>query len=277
LQLKGKFGSAAIFMAGGTDEMVNLHGQYRCPFEHLISLTGIKGFDRIEETEGSLHIGATATHTELAKSDLIKSKYAILRDATALVGSAQIRNVGTIGGNVCSSLPSADTSCPLLALGAKVKIASAARGEHVEDMVDFFLAPGKNILREDELVVEFIVPAVAPRSAGGFYKIGRRKALEIAILSASVVIELDADRRTCRAAGIALSTVAPTPLRVNAATAELIGKPVTEETLTSTGWAAVREASPRDSFRSDAAYRKEMIPVAVKRAGLLALERAYKA
>ena len=274
LQLKGRFGAQAIFMAGGTDAMVSLNKERKCSFEHLISLKGIAGLNYIKEEKDNLHIGATATHSEIAKSVLIESKYAILKDAVSQVGSAQIRNVGTIGGNVCSSLPSADSSSPLLTMGAKVKIASAARGEQIQDLADFFTGAGKNILREDELLVEFIIPAAEPNSAGGYYKIGRRKAVEIALLAASVYLKLDKDKKTCSDARIALGTAAPIPLRIKAAVTELTGRPVTEETLAKAGLAAVKEASPRTSFRSDADYRKAVIPVAVKRAGLLALERA---
>ena len=273
VQLKSRFGTKAIFMAGGTDEMVGLHEKHTCSFEHLISLTGIQSLNEIKEENGSLYIGATATFSEIAKSDLIKSKYAILKDAASQVGSVQIRNVGTIGGNVCSSLPSADTSSPLLALGAKVKIVST-RGESIQDLAGFFVAAGKNILREDEMVAEFIIPAAEPNTGGGYYKLGRRKALEIALLAAAVYLKLDKDKKTCLEARIALATVAPTPLLIKEAVTELIGKSVTEETLTKAGLAAIKEASPRTSFRSDADYRKDVIPVAVKRAGLLALERA---
>ena len=274
LQLKSQFGLKAVFMAGGTDEMITLKEQHKCSFEHMISIRGIPGLNYIKEENGKLYIGAVATFSEITKSALINSKYAILKDAASQVGSVQVRNAATIGGNVCTSLPSADISSPLLALGAQVKIASAARGERIQDLADFFIAPGKNILREDELLVEFIIPAAEPHSAGAYYKVGRRKALDIATMAAAVYIKLDKDKKICDDARIALTTVAPTPLRVKAAVAELIGKPVTEETLTKAGLAAAKEASPRSSFRSDADYRKDVIPVAVKRAGLLALERA---
>jgi len=273
VNMRQKYGEKSIYIAGGTDVLPKMRKQSGPVPPALISLKGIAGLNNICDEEGAVKIGALVTHRELERSALSGQRFPVLADAVSQIGSVQIRNVATIGGNLCSSLPSADTSSPLLVLNAAVKIFSLSRGEYIIDLKEFFVSSGKNILKANELLEEIIIPKPEPNSGGAYYTISRRNAMELPLLGAAVYLVMN-EAGQCKEARISLTTCAPTPLKTEEAAMDLVGKEINEETLYAAGKAAARDASPRrGSFRCDSDYRIDMIPVVVKRAGMIAFKR----
>jgi carbon-monoxide dehydrogenase medium subunit len=296
LGLLQRYRSKAVVVAGGTDVMVGIRQRKLAP-EVLISLRGLNGFDRIERDGQAVRIGSLSTHRKVAESVLIRESFSALSDAACHVGSLQIRNVATIGGNISNGLPSADTACPFLIFDTQVKI-KGARGERTLLLDQFFIGPGKTALQSDEILLEFVIPSLPSHSGSCYRKIARRRAMELPVLGMAMLLAVDIvnagplrealkreatiedlqgalDRSEiyCREARIALGVVAPTPIRAKGAEAVLKGVRVTTETLRETGEKASREIKPRDTMRGSAWFRKEMVRVLPGRLAMTCLER----
>ena len=298
LSLLEQHGEKAKLLAGGTDVIVMAKQNTISP-EVLISLRGIPGLDRIERQNGDLKIGALVTHRTLEKSELIRKEYSALADATDWLGSIQIRNVATLGGNICTAAPSADTATPLLVLGAKVKIKNL-KEERMVPIEEFFKGPAETVLRTGEIVTEFIIPRLMPNTGSAYWKLQRRQALDLPILGVSILLSLDKntvscsdmlctaspissilhtmekDELICKEARIALGVAAPTPMRATRSEQMLRGKSLSDELLSRVAQAASEEAKPRDSIRGEAWYRREMVNVLVKRMAMKCIERVVQ-
>jgi carbon-monoxide dehydrogenase medium subunit len=264
----------AKYMAGGTDVLVKIKEGKLAP-DHLISLRHIIAQDRpfLNTETGELYIGAFTTHRAIETSALIQRRYPILHDAVRNIGSVQIRNVATIGGNLVNAVPSADGAIPLIALDGKAHI-YGPKGYRLIDLMRFFLGPGQCDIQGAEILTEIIIPPQPPRTGGAYIKHGRREAMELPMLGVGVLLGLEHDLATCAKARICLGVAAPTPFRARQAEKHLTGKAVTEDTLAEAGRIAAGESRVRDSIRGVAWYRREMVGVLVKRMGALALERA---
>jgi len=297
LTLFAKYGEKAKWIAGGTDVIVMIKQKTMAP-DVLISLQAIPGLDQIQYN-GSLSIGPMVTHRAIEKSEAIKKNFSALTDAADFLGSIQIRNVATIGGNICTAAPSADTATPLLVLGAQVKIKSL-KEEKTLPIKEFFKGPGKTVLKPGELVKELLIPKPLPNTGSAYYKLQRRLALDLPILGVSVLLSLDknkvtctdmlctaspissilhkmeADEIVCKEVRIALGVAAPTPLRAVKAEALLKGKKLSDELLEEVAETAAKEAQPRDSIRGEAWYRRDMIKVLVKRMAMKSIERVVQ-
>jgi CO/xanthine dehydrogenase FAD-binding subunit len=239
----------------------------------LISLKSIPGLDHIEYKEGELRIGALATHRKLELSPIIRRSFPILIDAVENIGSVQIRNVATLGGNIVNAVPSADGAIPLIALGAKVRLVGP-KGERVMALEDIFTGPGQTVLEQAEILCEFVIPRLPPRTGGAYWKHTRRAAMELPILGVSVLISLAEDLQTCVEARIGLGVMAPTPMRARKAEGVLRGKKLSDLVLEEAGRVAAAESQPRDTARGEAWYRREMVEVLVPRVGKTSVERA---
>lgn len=264
----------AKYIAGGTDVLVKMREGKLAP-DCLISLRHIIGQDRpfLNTETGELYIGAFMTHRSIELSTLVQHRYPILHDAVKNIGSVQIRNVATIGGNLVNAVPSADGAIPLIALDGKAHI-YGPKGYRLVDLARFFLGPGQCDIQGAEILTEIIIPRMALRTGGAYTKHGRREAMELPMLGVGVLFTLEPDMTTCAKARICLGVAAPTPFRAKEAEKYLAGKPVTADTLSEAGRIAAGESRVRDSIRGVAWYRREMVGVLVKRMGLLALERA---
>ena len=264
------------YIAGGTDVLVKLKEGKIGP-DYLVSLRHIIGQDRpfLNTETGELYIGAFMTHRSIERSSLVQHRYPILHDAVKNIGSVQIRNVATIGGNLVNAVPSADGAIPLIALDGKAHI-YGPKGYRLIDLARFFLGPGQCEIQGAEILTEIIIPRLLPRTGGAYIKHGRREAMELPMLGVGILLSLEPDRVTCAKARICLGVAAPTPFRALAAEAYLRGKSVTEDSLAEAGKIAAGESRVRDSIRGVAWYRREMVGVLVKRMGLLALERAKR-
>jgi carbon-monoxide dehydrogenase medium subunit len=273
VSLHESYGDRARYIAGGTDVLVKVKEGKLAP-DYLISLKHIHGQDRpyLKQDTGELRIGAFVTHRAIEKSSVVRLHYPILHDAIKNIGSVQIRNVATIGGNLVNAVPSADGAIPLIALDGKAHI-YGTKGHRSVDLLRFFLGPGQCDLERGEILLEIIVPPPAPRTGGAYVKHGRREAMELPMLGVGVVLSLEEDLLTCAKARICLGVAAPTPLRCIQAENYLVGKTVDEASLAETGRIAGEESKVRDSIRGLAWYRREMVGVLVRRMGMKALKR----
>jgi carbon-monoxide dehydrogenase medium subunit len=263
----------ARYVAGGTDILIKIKEGKTTP-EYLISLRHILGQDRplFNPETGELFIGAFVTHRCIEKSSIVRRRYPILHDAVRNIGSVQIRNVATIGGNLVNAVPSADGAIPLIVLDAKVKI-YGPKGMRDIDLIHFFVGPGQTVLEGSEILTEIVVPPLLPRTGSAYVKFGRRKAMELPLLGVGVLISLEEDQDTCAKARIGLGVAAPTPIRAFEAERYLTGKIVAADTLAEAGRIAAEESRVRDSIRGVAWFRRAMVGVLVERMGLTSLER----
>jgi carbon-monoxide dehydrogenase medium subunit len=273
VSLHVSYGDRAKYVAGGTDVLVKIKEGKLMP-DFLISLKHIIAQDRpfLDHETGELYIGAFVTHRSIEVSSIVREHYPILHDAVSNIGSVQIRNVATIGGNLVNAVPSADGAIPLITLDAKAHI-YGTKGKRAAELRRFFLGPGQCDLDGGEILTELVIPPLPPRSGGAYVKHGRRSGMELPMLGAGVLISLEEDMQTGAKARICLGVAAPTPLRCLQAEESLIGKVVNEDALDNAGKIAAAESKVRDSIRGVAWYRREMVGVLVKRMGLKALER----
>ena len=274
LEVLETFGERGKILAGGTDLLLQMERDYARP-EHLVSLKRIQNLSDMGLEDGLFHLGANTTHRAVELSPVVRERFGALHDAVSVLGSIQIRNVATVAGNICNGAPSADTSGPLLALGASAKVMSL-RGERVIALEDFFLSPGRTALNPGEMLVCTLIPEPLSRTGSAYTKMMRRKAMDLAMLGVSVSISLAEDRKRVQDARIALTTLAPTPLRSYKAEGVLKGERISEALILEAAEQAVLESCPRSSYRSTAEYRKEMIRVLLPRTLSRALGRLSK-
>lgn len=270
-----ELGEKARIVAGGTDVFVQMRGGSSSP-EYLVDIKKIPGLAGCEFSEDKKFvIGALTTHHELERLDVVREKFTILYDGVSRVGSVQIRNRATIGGNICNALPSADGAGPLLALNAVLCI-HGPKGLRKLQLDKFFLGPRKTVLSKGEVLTHIVIPPCRPLSGGAYIKHARREAMDLALLGVAVHLELEQDLKTCREARIALSTAAPVPFRAYQAELDLKGRLLSEEALDQAGQVASKEAQPRTSWRSSEEFRRHLIRVLVPRAARMALKRLEK-
>ena len=269
-----EYGPKATLIAGGTDVMVKIRNTKKSP-EVLISLRGLTDLKYIRKNDG-YHIGALTTHRMLEQSELIRSELSALHDGASEVGSVQIRNVATLGGNICNAAPSADTSGPLMVLNATV-VLEGPEGRRSVPIADFFTGTYRTVRKADEVLIEFQIPAEMESFGSAYWKHSRRKAMELPLLGISVALKLS-ENQEISDARIALTVAAPTPVRAYKAEDFLKGKPLDDDVLREAGKIASSRdcCSPRDSLRCAAWYREEIIQVSVPRMAKLAAERAKK-
>ena len=272
ISLHQSYGDQAHYIAGGTDVMVKIKEGKISP-HHVISLKRLQGLDHIAYENGELTIGAMVTHRMLELSPIIRKECPILIDAVENIGSVQIRNVATIGGNIVNAVPSADSAVPLITLGAEVRL-QGPEGKRAIALEDFFIGPGKTVLKDGEILLEIVIPKQLPHTGAAYWKHTRRAAMELPILGVAVLMSLNDDMQTCTEARIGLGVVAPTPMRAKNAEAILKGNKVDDEMLKKAGKAAAQECKARDSIRGKAWYRRDMVEVFVQRMARVAMKRA---
>jgi carbon-monoxide dehydrogenase medium subunit len=260
-----KNGAGGHFLAGGTDLVIlmkekGLVPSYVVDLKRIPSLSGIR-----ENPDASLTIGALTTMREVETSSLIQQKYPFLAQSAAEVGSIQIQNRATIGGNMANATPSADVAPALLVLDTKAKI-SGEEEERVIDLEKFFVGPGKTVMKQDEILTELIVPPHPPSLRGEYIKFSPREMMDLAYVGVAVALVLDQKERRCQYIRIALGAVSPTPMRARKAEAILLNQVLTEELAERAGEEAAKECKPISDVRSSAEYRREMVRVNTKRA-----------
>ena len=257
-------GHGARILAGGTDLILQMkQGQVHPSL--VVDVKKVPELNRLEWSEpGGLHVGAVVPLNKLVTFTAILERYNILAQACSLIGSQQIRNRGTIGGNICNAAPSADSVPALLCLGARAVLASS-NGTRKIDLNDFFMAPGKTAIGDDELLVEIEVPTPPVLSAGCYLRHTTREEMDIAVVGVASLITLSLQDKTVKEARIALGAVAPTPVRAHNAEAFLVGKSVTPDIIEEAAEKAAVETSPISDLRGSAEYRHEIVKVLTRR------------
>jgi carbon-monoxide dehydrogenase medium subunit len=238
----------------------------------VIDLSGVAALRALEgDGARGLQIGAAVTARELELDPRVRSRYQSLAEGGALVGSVQVRNLATVGGNLCNAAPSADMAPPLMALDATAVIVGP-RGQRRVPLADFFVGVRRTVLAPDELLLKLEVPPPPPRSGGTYVRHTPRRELDIAVVGVASQVALSDG--VCAEARIALAAVAPTPVRATAAEASLRGQSVTAQSIERAAELAVEAASPISDQRGSAEFRRHLVRVLTRRTLTTAIERA---
>jgi xanthine dehydrogenase iron-sulfur cluster and FAD-binding subunit A len=263
LDLLAEYGERARIVAGATDLTLELERGQRPGVDTLIDITRVPGLDQIAVRSDTIRLGPLVTHNHLVGHPTLAERALPLVQAAWSVGAPQIRNRGTVAGNVITASPANDTITPLWALGASVTLASK-RGERTLDFPSFYRGVRQTAMQPDEMLTAITFPALAKHERGMFLKLGLRKAQAISVVNAAVILGFEGDQIIH--AVITLGSVAPTILRVPVAEQYLRGKTLTDEVIREAARLAAAAPSPIDDVRSHAAYRTEMCRVLVARA-----------
>jgi len=253
----------ARYIAGGTDLMVRLRDRALPPPTTLISLRGIKELTGITSDDAGTRIGAMTTIADLLCDDTLSERYPALVQAARRLGSPQIRNAATIGGNLCNASPCADTAPPLLIYEAQAEL-RGPRGTRRLCLEELFAGPGETPLERGEVLTGILLPRPAPAAQARFLKKGRVQ-MDLAVASVAVLVELESDGKTCARARLAAGSVGPTPLRLRAVESLLEGEQIITSLLGDAQRVASRSVAPITDIRSTEAYRRQIIGVYVRR------------
>lgn len=265
-QAEGK----AKIIAGGTDLMIGLRNGDHSP-RWLIDVTRIEELREIEEMDGALSIGAAVTHSEISSSSLVKKYGKVLSDAASEIGSPQIRNLGTIGGNIVNASPAADTLSPLMVLNAMGRVASREGIKEVP-LVHLFKGPYQTNLKPHELLVQIIFPKLSSEARSSFVRLARRDAMAIARMSVAIVLQTEKKKHRIEDICISVGSVTPTPRRMSEAEAFLKGKSPDEEVLQKASLKISETMIHESGVRPSTSYKKPVVEALFKRAMRKALE-----
>lgn len=243
-------------MAGGTDLLVRRRGDPSGSAAALIALAAIEELQGVRENEHGLSIGALTTFSALIADPRVKARAPLLASAARSVGGPAIRNMATIGGNVCTASPAGDSLTPLYVAAAQVEIASP-HGRRTVPIAEFIGAPGRTALRPGELLTRIVLPPGAPFAHQRFEKVGRRRSLAISVASFCGQVRLAADG-TVAEARFAWGSVAPTVLRVAALEADLVGRRLDRLTIRRAAGIARESVAPISDIRAPADYRRRV-------------------
>lgn len=264
-ELKEKI-PGSLFIAGGTDVIVGIKNNELRP-QALISLRSIPELDDIE-VDGGARIGALATISDIIQNPELRKDYPVLVEAAKSLGSVQIRNVATIGGNLCNCSPCADMALPLLVMEARVRLQTTKKSREIP-LNEFFKGPGKSCLSPHEILTDILLDPPHKNAKTSFMKKGRVK-MDLAVASVAVLLEMES--KTCRKARIAAGSVAPVPLRLLKIETMFEGATLTKKDVTEAQRLAEDNVVPITDVRSTEEYRRQITGVLVKRA----LERALE-
>ena len=262
--LLAEHGASVKILAGGTDMLVELKSASHAP-RMIVDISRATDLKNIALTDEGLSIGALVTHTEIMDSQLIRETFPALADAAHTIGAVQTRNLGTLGGNLVTCVPSMDSGPTLIALEALVTIAGP-EGRRQMPLTALFVGPRKTALKPTELLVEIIIPCRNLGKPAHFLKSGLRKGQALALVNVAASLWVDKKKNTFAEPRIALGAVAPVVMRATQAEAYLEGRAVTPEAMAEAGRIAAGEARPISDFRASAGYRRDLIAVLTKRA-----------
>jgi CO/xanthine dehydrogenase FAD-binding subunit len=269
------FDGEARIIAGGTDLMIDLKTEKK-KAAVLVDISRIGGVDAIRVEGENLRIGARVTHSQVSRSEFLRKNAPVLPEACSTIGSPQIRNMGTLVGNIVNAMPAADGATALIALGARVNVIGCNQQERFIPLEQLYQGPGRSVIdstREFIPYVEFSISGL--RSGSSFQRLARRKALALPVLNAAVFIRIDETFHFFEEARIVMGPVSPIPFRPKGAESILSGSPVNGEVIRRAGEIASGEASPRTSLRGGKEYRREMVKVLVDRGLKTALSRVH--
>ncbi len=269
-----KYKDTSYALAGGTDLIPKMYLHQLHP-EHLVNLKNIPELNTISfDSESGLTIGALVKFNEIIYSELISKHYPILIEVSKGIASHQVRNLATIGGNLCNAAPSADSAPILISLDATVNITDINGKHRIMTLERFFTGPGITALKPGEILTHINIPIIKLHTGMAYIKQTTRKALEIAVVGVSGIIQLDGSLEKCVSARIVVGASAPTPIRIPDAENCIIGNKITEKILNVAAQKASAAAKPISDVRASEEYRREMVRVQTKRVLEEAFERA---
>lgn len=270
-QLLSQYGSKAIAIAGGTDILVKMKKEVMAP-EILVSIGHLSQLKKIEYVPGKgVVIGAGVTHNEVQNSKVLHEKYLSVSEAAHQMANNQVRNLGTIGGNISNAVPSADMPPILIALDTTVKIVGS-KGERTMPLENVFKGPNQTVLENDELITEFVIPE-GSFTGSTYIKFGLRASGALAVVGVAASVQMEGD--VIKDARIVLGAVSPVPVRAKEAENFLKGKKASEELFAEAGVIASGECRPISDIRASAEYRKDMVRVFTRRALLKAVNEGH--
>ncbi len=265
-----RYGEESKVVAGGTDLMIKL-GTGEVKVKYIVNILDMANLGQIKVNEHSVSIGPTVTHTELACSPIINKFAPVLSQGAGAIGSPQIRNQGTIGGNIGNASPAADTVPALMVLNSRLKIISQ-RGERWIPLADFFLSPHQTVLARDELIGEIEVEKLPQDTPFSFQRVSRRRAMDIAQMSVAVILFMDDNGERILEARIAPGSASPTPVRIQEAERILKGQRASDRVIE----LAAAEVSNRAIDESDLQWLPEYKKPALKGLVIRAIKDAVE-
>lgn len=265
---------SAVLIAGGSDVLIKMR-EGKLAGAELISLYKLDELREVTmEPDGALRIGPMTSFSHATKSPLLQQYMPALGEAADTVGGPQLRNIGTLGGNICNGVTSADTASTQLAYDAMLEI-TGKDGIHKISIHDFYKGVGKVDLAPGELLTGILIPKESYENCYGYYmKYAMRNAMDIATIGCSVNVVLSADKRTIQRVRISYGVAGPVPMRARTAEAAVNGQPVSEATIELVGNAVLNDVNPRTSWRASADFRKQIISETARRSLRAAVERA---
>jgi carbon-monoxide dehydrogenase medium subunit len=263
IALLGEHGARAKILAGGTDLLVELKHAVHNP-EIIVDVSRLRELKDIAVADDGLHIGALVTHSDIMNSPVIRAMFPALVAAAHSIGATQTRNLGTLGGNLVTCVPSMDSGPALIALDVSVTVANA-EGQRRMPLAELFVGPRKTSLKPGDLLVDIVIPKENLGKPTAFEKFGLRKGQALALVNVGASFWVG-DNSVFVAPRIALGAVAPTVIRAPKAEAFLDGCKISAEVMAEAGRIAAMEAKPISDFRASADYRRDLVAVLVKRA-----------
>ncbi|MBW2634130.1 MAG: xanthine dehydrogenase family protein subunit M [Deltaproteobacteria bacterium] len=271
VELLDRLGENTFAMAGGTDLLVKKNHGLIAP-DAVVALKKIKNLDRISVgPKKGLVIGATALLADVAAHPVIMKKYPAIADAARNTANVQIRNMGTVVGNLCNASPSADNAPTLLAMGATLSITGPA-GDRTLDLEEFFKGPGINALQPAEIVTAITVPPPPPNSGAAYIHLSARGKIDCSAVCVGAHVEMHG--RKVKKARLFIGACAPIPMRAPKAEKAVSQKIFSQKLAETAGMAASKEALPITDVRATQDYRNDMVAVLIKRALLQAHKRS---
>ena len=274
IEYLARHGAAAAILAGGTDLMRQIARGDRKP-DIVLYIGALRQLALVERksTQGP-RIGALATQSDLAESEIFSTDYQAVRQAAASCGSCQSRNVGTLGGNLCNGSPQADLVPALLVHDAVVRLESHQRGARTQPLAEFINGPASTSRLADELLTSVDLDGSPPRTFDTYIKVGRRGAMEAAIVGLAVRVTVSASGRELDDIRIAFGGIAPQAFRATGAELILRGQSPTDALIRDAAAAALRQAAPADDVIASANYRIGLVPGILARGVKSCIERA---
>jgi carbon-monoxide dehydrogenase medium subunit len=263
-----QYGDEAKILSGGHSLIPMMKLRFATP-EYLIDINGIPGLSHIEEEDGVIRIGALTRESEIEHSDLLKKHFPIFGDVTKLIADPQVRNMGTIGGNLAHGDAANDHPAVMLALKATI-VATGPEGKRDIPIDEFFFGFYQTALQPTEILTEIHIPVPPPHTGSAYHKL-ERKVGDYA--TAGVAVQLSMHDNICNAIGIGLTNVNPTPLRATRSEDALRGKALNDENIALAAQYAAEDCSPSADLRGSEEYKRAMVAVLVKRMIHKAMER----
>jgi carbon-monoxide dehydrogenase medium subunit len=263
----------SALLSGGTDLIIQFRAGRR-ELSRMVDLKHIPELNVLEcDAKAGLRLGAAVPCARLGESEAARRMFPALVEGANLIGSMQIQSRASVGGNVCNGSPAADSICALIVLGATC-VVQGPQGKREISAADIMTGPGRTALKPGEILVEFRVPAPSARSSSAYLRFIPRNEMDIAVAGAAVQLTLSSDGKSVSSAAVAIGAVGPTPIRVDAAAAALVGSKLDEKALKAAAEASMAAAQPISDVRGPAEYRRHLAGVLTRRSTEVAARRA---